>query len=352
MPSARAPLPLISTTVVGSYPQPEWLVDRERLNAHNVPRVRARDVWRVAPELLEQAQDDATLIAIGDMERAGIDVITDGEIRRESYSNRFAAELEGVESERPATISPRPGRFEQVPRETGPIRRSRPLELRDLEFLRRNTTRPVKITLPGPFTLAQQAADEVYGDFEALAQAFAEAVNAEALDLQAAGADVIQLDEPWLRADPGLARRCAVRLIDRAFQGVTAAKAVHLCFGYGFVVQGDKPRTYPFLEELADSSADQLSIEAAQPDLDLGVLQAISAKTVALGVLDLSTREVEPPDVVAGRLRAALAHLPPDRLIAAPDCGMKYLPRPIAFGKLQALSQGAAIVRRELTGQS
>ena len=349
MPDARAPLPLLSTTVVGSYPQPAWLIDRERLDAHNVPRVRARDVWRVAPEVLEQAQDDATLLAVYDMERAGIDVVTDGEIRRESYSNRFAAELEGVESDRPVTISPRPGRFVQVPRVTSPIRRVRPLEVRDMQFLRRSTSRRAKITLPGPFTLAQQAADEVYGDFEALAVAFAEALNAEALDLQAAGADVIQLDEPWLRADPALARRCAVRLIDRAFDGVAVTRALHLCFGYGFVVQGDKPRAYPFLEELADSTADEISIEAAQPDLDLGVLPALSAKTVALGVLDLSTSAVETPDAVAGRLRAALRHLPPERLIAAPDCGMKYLPRTVAFGKLKAMSEGAAIVRQELT---
>lgn len=352
MPDARAPLPLLPTTVVGSYPQPDWLVDRDRLNAHNVPRVRARDVWRPPEDLLQAAQDDATRLAIDDMERAGIDVITDGEIRRESYSNRFAAELEGVESDRPVTISPRPGRYVLVPRVTGPIRRVRALEVRDLVFLRRNTTRRTKITLPGPFTLAQQAVDEVYGDFEALAFAFAEAVNEEALELQAAGADVIQLDEPWLRADPGLARRCAVRLIDRAFQGVTAEKAIHLCFGYGFVVQADKPRAYPFLEELADSSADQISIEAAQPDLDLGVLPALSAKTVALGVLDLSTAEIEPAETVARRLRAALRYLPPDRLVAAPDCGMKYLTRPAAFGKLKALCQGAAIVRSEITGAS
>ncbi len=350
--AARPPLPLISTTVVGSYPQPGWLIDRSRLEAHNVPRVRARDVWRVEGALLEQAQDDATRLAIDDMERAGVDVITDGEIRRESYSNRFAAELEGVESERPVTISPRPGRFVQVPRVVGPIRRTRPLELRDLEFLRRNTRKRTKITLPGPFTLAQQAADEFYGDFEALASAFADAVNAEALELQAAGADVIQLDEPWLRADPAAARRFAIGLIDRAFDGVTITKAIHLCFGYGFVVQGDKPRAYPFLEELAASSADQISIEAAQPDLDLAVLSALEGKTVALGVLDLSTAVAETPEIVAGRLRAALRHLPAERLVAAPDCGMKYLPRPAAFAKLKALSEGAAIVRKELTGES
>jgi 5-methyltetrahydropteroyltriglutamate--homocysteine methyltransferase len=350
MPDAHSSLPLLSTTVVGSYPQPGWLIDREKLVAHNVPRVRARDIWRVPEPFLEQAQDDATRLAIDDMERAGVDVITDGEIRRESYSNRFAAELEGVESERPVTISPRPGRFVQVPRVTGPIRRTRPLELRDIVFLRRNTSRLAKITLPGPFTLAQQAADEFYGEFEALASAFAEAVNAEALELQAAGADVIQLDEPWLRADPDAARRLAIRLIDRAFEGVTVTKAIHLCFGYGFVVQGDKPRAYPFLEELAQSSADQISIEAAQPDLDLSVLSSLGGKTVALGVLDLSTAEAETPEIVAGRLRAALRHLPAEQLVAAPDCGMKYLPRAAAFAKLKAMCEGAAIVRRELAG--
>lgn len=351
MPQAKTPPELLPTSVVGSYPQPDWLVDRARLAAHNVPRIGAGDIWRPAPDVLAQAQDDATLLAIWDMERAGVDIITDGEIRRESYSNRFALALEGLDPLRPGTVEPRPGRVIQAPRVVGPIRRARPVEVEDMRFLRSHTLKPARITLPGPFTLALQCVDEAYGDFEALVMAFAAAVNAEALDLQDAGADVIQLDEPWLRANPAAARRHAVKAIDRALQGVTAARAAHLCFGYGLVVPDQKPDAYPFLEELASSSLDQISIEAAEPGIDLSVLSALAGKTVMLGVLDLSTPEVETAQAVAGRIRKGLKVLAPERLMPAPDCGMKYLPRAEAFGKLSALAQGAAIVRRELTGR-
>ena len=349
--SEPAPLPeLLPTTVVGSYPQPDWLVDKDRLRGHNVPRVNAADIWRPAPEVLAQAQDDATRLAIEDMERAGIDIVTDGEIRRESYSNRFVLALEGVDPARPGSVELRPGRMVQVPRVIGPIRRARAVEVEDMRFLRRHACGRTRITLPGPFTLALQCVDEHYRDQEALIMAFADAVNAEARDLEAAGADVIQIDEPWLRADPAAARRHAVKAISRAFEGIGAQRAAHLCFGYGFVVPDDKPRAYPFLEELADSALDQVSIEAAQPGLDLGVLGALSGQTVMLGVLDLSTAEIETAETVAARIRAGLAVLSPERLMPAPDCGMKYLPRASAFGKLRALSQGAAIVRHELVG--
>jgi 5-methyltetrahydropteroyltriglutamate--homocysteine methyltransferase len=352
MTGSETPPEILPTSVVGSYPQPEWLIDHARLAAHNVPRVDASDVWRPAPEVLAQAQDDATRLAIEDMERAGVDIITDGEIRRESYSNRFASALEGLDLDRPGQVEVRPGRFIQVPRVIGQIRRIRPVEVEDMRFLRRHTRRAAKMTLPGPFTLALQCVDEAYGDLEALIMAFADAVNAEARDLQADGADVIQLDEPWLRADPAAARRHALPALDRAFDGITVGRAAHLCFGYGLVVPDEKPHAYPFLEELADARLDQISIEAAQPDLDLDVLKALSGKTVMLGVLDLSTPEVETADQVAARIRAGLAVLEPERLMPAPDCGMKYLPRASAFGKLRALSRGAAIVRRELTGQA
>jgi 5-methyltetrahydropteroyltriglutamate--homocysteine methyltransferase len=351
MTQAETPPELLPTSVVGSYPQPDWLVDRARLAAHNVPRIGAGDIWRPAPDVLAHAQDDATRLAIWDMERAGVDIVTDGEMRRESYSNRFALALEGLDPSRPGTVEPRPGRVIQAPRVVGPIRRARPVEVEDMRFLRRHTQRPAKITLPGPFTLALQCVDEAYGDFEALVMAFAAAVNAEALDLQDAGADVIQLDEPWLRADPAAARRHAVKAIDRALQGVTVARAAHLCFGYGLVVPDQKPDAYPFLEELAQSSLDQISIEAAQPQIDLSVLSALAGKTVMLGVLDLSTSEVETAETVAARIREGLKVLAPERLMPAPDCGMKYLPRASAFGKLCVLSEGAAIVRRELTGR-
>jgi len=338
---------LIPTTVVGSYPQPDWLIDRAMLKAHIVPRTRLKAVWRVPEQLLEQAQDDATLLAIRDMERADIDIISDGEMRRESYSNRFATALDGVDIDNPGTVKTARGIDTPVPRVVGRIRRKGPVEIRDLEFLRRNTDRRVKITLPGPFTMAQQAQNDFYRDRDEMVMDFAVALNEEAHELQAAGADVIQLDDPWLRTDPAAAKRIAVKAIDRALQGLSVTTAVHLCFGYAAVVN-TKPTGYSFLPELAGSAARQISIEAAQPKLDLGILSELSAKTIILGVIDLADPAVETPEQVAARLRAALQHVAPERLIAAPDCGMKYLPRDVAFGKLVALSKGAKILRQEL----
>jgi 5-methyltetrahydropteroyltriglutamate--homocysteine methyltransferase len=340
----------LSSTVVGSYPQPEWLIDREALGSHSVPRVRVSRAWRVPEPYLEAAQDDATVVAIRDMERAGIDTITDGEIRRESYSNRFATALEGVDAEHPATIHTRDGAPRTVPRIVGRVRWRKPVEARDIEFLRANTDRTTKITLPGPFTMAQQASNEAYDDPDELVMDLAAAVNAEARALERAGADVIQLDEPWLRNNPEAARRIAVRAIDRALHGLTATTAVHLCFGYAALMRDKKANRYDFLGELSDSVAQQISVEAAQPKLDLGQLSDLSPKVVVLGVLDLGDPNVESADAVAARIRAALAHVPADRLVPAPDCGMKYLSRERAFAKLRALSDGAALVRAELLG--
>jgi 5-methyltetrahydropteroyltriglutamate--homocysteine methyltransferase len=342
------PKHLLPTTVVGSYPQPEWLVDRAMLSK-SVPRTRMHEMWRLPEEHLEEAQDDATIVAIRDMERAGIDIVTDGEIRRESYSNRFATALAGVDADNPAIIVARNGNKTPVPRVVGNIKRTGPVELRDMEFLRKNTGNAAKITLPGPFTMSQQARDEFYKDDEDLAMAFAEAVNAEARDLQKAGADVIQLDEPWVRNNPDLTRRYAVKAINRALEGITVPTVVHLCFGYAAVVPGStKPAGYSFLAELADTKATQISIEAAQPKLDLGVLKDLSGKTIMLGVLDLGDPKVESVDVVADRIRNGLKYVPADRLVPAPDCGMKYMPRATAFGKLKAMADAAAKVRKEI----
>ena len=336
-------MPSLPTTVVGSYPQPDWLIDRALL-AKGVPRVRLRAIWRVPEPYLQEAQDDATIIAIRDMERAGIDIITDGEIRRESYSNRFATALDGVDVEHPGVITNRVGQETVVPRVVGRIQRKRAVEVRDMEFLRRHTERPAKITLPGPFTMAQQAKNEFYRDEVEMAMDFAAAVNAEARELQAAGADVIQLDEPWLRNDPDAARRYAVPAINRALAGITVPTALHLCFGYAAVVKHQKPTGYAFLPQLAETIAAQISIEAAQPKLDLGVLADLAGKTIILGVIDLGDPAVETPDRVAERLRSGLERVAPERLIAAPDCGMKYLSRDVAFGKLCALTAGARLV--------
>lgn len=342
------PLPLLPTTVVGSYPQPDWLVDRALLSK-SVPRVRL-NIWRVAEPWLEQAQDDATILAIRDMERAGIDIVTDGEMRRESYSNRFATALEGIDHVRPGEVFSRANIATPVPRVVGPIRRTGPVEVRDMAFLRRHTDRRAKITLPGPFTLSQQAKNEFYKDADEMVMDYAAAVNAEVHALVRAGADCVQLDEPWLRQDPAAARRIAVKAIDRALEGVAVPTIVHLCFGYAAVVPGSsKPVGYAFLPELAACRADQISIEAAQPRLDLGILRDLAPKTVVLGVLDLADSAPETADVVAARIRAALRFVPPERLVPAPDCGMKYLARDVALAKLKALADGAAIVRREMT---
>ncbi len=337
----------LTTSVVGSYPQPGWLIDRDALGSHSVPRVRVATAWRVPEAFLEEAQDDATRLAIRDMERAGIDTITDGEMRRESYSNRFATALDGIDAEHPATIATRSG-DRVVPRIVGPVRWRGPVEVRDVEFLRAHTDRTIKITLPGPFTMAQQASNEAYEDFDELVMDFAAAVNEEARALQAAGADVIQLDEPWLRNDPEAARRIAVAAIDAAFAGLSATTAVHMCFGYAAVVGAKDRNRYEFLGELADCSAQQISVEAAQPKLDLGQLSDLSGKSVLVGVIDLGDPAAETAEVVAQRIRAALAHVPAERLVPAPDCGMKYLPRSLAFAKLQALAAGTALVNAEL----
>jgi 5-methyltetrahydropteroyltriglutamate--homocysteine methyltransferase len=343
------PTHLLPTTVVGSYPQPDWLVNRAALEKHGVPRTHAHEIWRIPEALLEQAQDDGTILAVREMERAGIDIITDGEIRRESYSNRFALALEGIDAEHPGEVRSQAGRVTPVPRVVGKIRRRAPVELRDVEFLLRQTDRATKITLPGPFTLSQQVANEFYRDEEEMAIDYAAAVNEELRDLKATGVDVVQLDEPWVRTAPDKAARYGVRAINRALEGIAGPTVVHLCFGYAHVVH-NKPSGYAFLSQLADTTAQQISIEAAEPNIDLGVLADLSGKQIMLGVLDLGSAEVESAEQVAARIRRGLRHVDAERLIPAPDCGMKYMPRERAFGKLCALTAGAAIVRRELAG--
>ena len=340
--------PLLATTVIGSYPQPDWLVDRDRLRSSLPPRVRARELWRVPEPYLGEAQDDATALAIADQERAGVDIVSDGEIRRESYSNRFATALEGLDIDNPAMVPGRAGGMNAVPRVVGNVFRTRPVEVDDLRFLRSRTDRTIKITLPGPFTMSQQAANEAYDDEAELAMDLAVAVNEEVRDLFAAGADIVQIDEPWLQSRADKARAFALPAIDRALDGVTGTTALHTCFGYAHVVH-DRPDGYPFLAELADCAADAIAVEAAQPNLDLRALEPIAGKTVIVGVLDLSDdAPVETPEQVAGRIEAALQVIPPERLQVGPDCGMKYLSREVAFAKLRALAEGARIVRERL----
>src|SRR5215831_9956508 len=340
---------LLPTSLVGSYAQPDWLIDRKNLAGRFPPRVRAQELWRVAPDFLEQAQDDATLLAIRDQERAGLDIITDGEQRRESYSNRFATALEGVDIDNPGTALDRSGHPNPVPRVVGRIRRKYPVEVRDLQFLRAHTDRTIKITVPGPYTMSQQAQNDFYENEEELAMDYAAAVNEEIQDLFAAGADIVQIDEPYMQARPEKARRYGLAALARALDGVTGTTAIHLCFGYAAIIH-ERPPAYSFLPELGDSPVQQISIETAQSGLDCSVLSKLPGKQIVLGVLDLSKNEVETPEIVAARIRRALPFVDAERLIVAPDCGMKYLPRDVAFGKMKAMVEGAHIVRSELAG--
>ena len=338
---------LFPTSLVGSYPQPDWLIDRERLGHRFPPRVRAKELWRVDPEYLDQAQQDATLLAIRAQEAAGLDIITDGEIRRESYSNRFATALDGVDTDNPGTALDRSGHPNPVPRITGPIRRRHPVEADDVRFLRASTGRTIKITVPGPFTMAQQAQNDYYPDTEAAAFAYAEVVNEEVKDLFAAGADIVQLDEPYLQARAEQAKQYGVAVLNRALAGVTGTTAVHLCFGYAAIIH-ERPAGYSFLPELAAADCDQVSIETAQSGLDCSVLATLDGKTIILGVLNLDDPTVETPDQIAARARRALPYVPAERLVLAPDCGMKYLPRESADGKLAALAAAAAQLRAQV----
>jgi len=338
---------LLPTSLVGSLPQPDWLVNREMLASNMPPRVRMQDLWRVAPEWLEQAQDDATVLAIHDQERAGLDIITDGEMRRESYSNRFATALEGVDLDNPGTVISRSGQTVLVPRVVGKIRRKHAVEVRDVQFLRANTSRPIKITVPGPFTMAQQAKNDFYPNDEAMAMDYAAAVNEEIHDLFEAGADVVQVDEPYMQARPEQAREYGLKAFRHALEGVMGTTAVHICFGYGHIVKG-KPAGYSFLEEFVETPVQQISVETAQPGLDCSVLSRLSGKTIILGVLNLGTHEVEEAATVAAHIRRALPFVSPERLIIASDCGMKYLPRESAVGKMRAMVEGARLIRSEL----
>ncbi|MGH6923907.1 MAG: uroporphyrinogen decarboxylase family protein [Propylenella sp.] len=337
---------LFPTSLVGSYAQPEWLIDRKKLAGRFPPRVRAKELWRVSPEFLDQAQDDATLLAIRDQERAGLDIITDGEMRRESYSNRFATALEGVDIDNPGTALDRSGHPNPVPRVAGKIRRKHPVEVRDLEFLKAHTDRMVKMTVPGPFTMSQQAQNDFYESEEALALDYAGAVNEEIKDLFAAGADIVQIDEPYMQARPEKARAYGLKALRRALDGVRGTTALHICFGYAAIIHV-RPEGYSFLPELADTPLKQISIETAQSHLDTSVLAKLPGKTIILGVIDLSDTTVETPETVAERIRRALPHVPAEKIVVAPDCGMKYLPREVAFGKMKAMVDGAAIVRAE-----
>jgi len=338
--------PLFPATLVGSYPQPEWLIDRKKLAGRFPPRVRAQELWRVPDAQLAEAQDDATVIAIRAQEEAGLDIITDGEIRRESYSNRFATALEGVDLDNPGSALDRSGHPNPVPRIVGRVRRKRPVEVQDLLFLKKHTTRKTKITVPGPFTMLQQAQNDFYKSEEEAAMDYAAAVNEEIRDLFKAGADIVQVDEPYMQARPEKARQYGLKALNRALDGVSGDTAVHICFGYAAIIHA-RPEGYSFLPEFAGCSCKQVSIETAQSNLDCSVLTSLSSKKIMVGCIDLSDMGVESPQKVVERLKKALRHVKPENVIVAPDCGMKYLPREVAYGKLKAMVEGARLLRKE-----
>ena len=338
---------LFPTTLVGSYPQPEWLIDRAKLAGRFPPRVRVKELWRIPEALLAEAQNDATLLAIRAQEDAGLDIVTDGEIRRESYSNRFATALDGIDLDNPGTALDRSGHPNPVPRIVGKIRRVHPVEVDDLRFLKANTTRKTKITVPGPFTMSQQAQNDYYKSDEDAAMDYADAVNAEIKDLFAAGADVVQIDEPYMQARPEKARQYGLEALNRALDGITGTTCVHICFGYAAIIH-QRPSGYSFLPELAGCRCSQISIETAQSNLDCAVLRELKGKQILLGTIDLSDMNVEQPGMVANRIRRALPFTTPENIVVSTDCGMKYLPRDVASGKLRALVKGAEIMRREL----
>ena len=337
---------LFPTTLVGSYPQPEWLIDRQKLAGRFPPRVRARELWRVEEKFLKQAQDDATLLAIQAQEAAGLDIITDGEIRRESYSNRFATALEGIDIDHPGSALDRSGHPNPVPRIVGKIRRKHAVEVQDLLFLKKNTKKQVKITVPGPFTMLQQAQNDFYKSEEEAALDYAVAVNAEIKDLFAAGADIVQIDEPYMQARPEKARQYGLKALNKALEGIAGETAVHICFGYAAIIHA-RPEGYSFLPEFAACSCKQVSIETAQSKLDCSVLNTLKEKRIMVGVIDLSDMKIETPQTVVERAQRALKHLKPENMILAPDCGMKYLPREVADGKLKALVEGARLLRQQ-----
>ncbi len=337
---------LFPTTIVGSMPQPDWLIDREKLAGRFPPRVRARELWRIPEPYLQEAWEDATRLAIRAQEDAGLDIVTDGEIRRESYSNRFATALEGVDLDNPGTALDRSGHPNPVPRITGRIRRRHAVEVEDLKFLKANTTRQVKITVPGPFTMSQQAQNDFYPSEAEAAMDYAEAVNAEIRDLFAAGADIVQIDEPYMQARPAKAREYGLAALNRALDGIDGNTAVHICFGYAAIIH-ERPSGYSFLPELRGCRCRQVSVETAQSRLDCQVLAQLDDKQIMVGCLDLSDTTVETPEVVAARVRRALPYVDAARVVLAPDCGMKYLPRAVAQGKLAAMVEAARILRRE-----
>lgn len=337
---------LFPTTLVGSYCQPDWLIDREKLKGQFPPRTRAKELWRIPELFLSEAQDDATRVAIREQEEAGLDILTDGEIRRESYSNRFATALDGLDLDNYGTVMTRSGAPVPVPRITGPIRRARAVEVEDLKFLRAHTDRKVKITLPGPFTMSLQAQNDYYSSTADAAMDYAQAVKEEMAELFAAGADIVQLDEPWLQGKPDIAMDYGIEALNAALEGAAGTTAVHICFGYAALTK-ERPEGYSFLPQMKDCTCDQISIETAQANLDTSVLEELRGKTIMVGVLDLSDMTVETPEMIAERVRRALPHVDADKVVIAPDCGLKYLPRDVAFGKMKAMADGAKILRAE-----
>ena len=339
----------IKTTIVGSLPKPEWLADPERLRAP----------WRQDGSALAEAQDDAVALWINAQEKAGLDIICDGEQRRRHYIWGFIEKLGKVDFENPAKKQSRGQRYSeetQAPRVLEEWSWTKPVLLDALRFTKARTKKPVKVTLPGPMTVADSVYDEVGGRTDAdFAATYATLLNKEAVALSEAGADVIQIDEPCFNIYTDEVKDWGMEMLEKSFKGVSAKRAVHICYGYGTEVvlnwknsNTDWSHYSTTLPLIADSSIDQVSIEKAASGVNLSVLDCLENKVVMVGVIDVGTEEVETPKVVADRIRHALEHVPAERLIACTDCGMVPRSRRAAEGKINALTAGTALVNREI----
>ena len=340
---------MLETSITGSLPKPAWLAEPEVLWAP----------WATDdPVRLAEAKRDAVRLAIADQERAGLDIVTDGEQARMHFVHGVLEHLDGIDFANKRRIGIRNDRYEaDCPTVVAEVRRPGPIHRDEVAFARAQTTRPLKFTLPGPMTIVDTLADDAYGDRPTLAMAFAEILNEEARDLAAAGADVIQFDEPAFNVYLDAVPTWGVAALDRAVAGLDCTTAVHICYGYGIAANLEWKETLgavweqyrAILPALADSAIDQISLEFAGARVPVEVIALLDGKKdVLVGAIDVTTHSAEPPEAVAGVIRAALDHVPAERIFPCSNCGLVPLPRAVAQAKMKSLADGAALVRAEL----
>jgi len=337
---------LLQTTIAGSLPKPAWLAEPKKLWAP----------WLLEGTLLDEGKRDAMRLVLGDQETAGIDIVTDGEQTRRHFVTTFIESLDGVDFQHKRTVRIRNRYDADVPVVVGKVARKRPVYVEDIRFLRSQTTHPIKATLPGPMTMVDTLYDDHYKSREKLAREFAAILNQEARELERAGADVIQFDEPAFNVYMDEVRDWGVAALEAAAAGLKCKTAVHICYGYGIKANNDWKKTlgsewrqyestFPLL---AKSRIDQVSLECANSHVPLELLGLLKGKDVMVGAIDVASDAVESPEAVAATIRAAMKFVPADKLYPCTNCGMVPLAREVAAGKLKALAAGAAKVRREI----